>query len=178
MSTSAAAAEQYYDSALQRGDYYTKEVGLWGGRGAEMLGLQGSTQRADFVALCRGQHPGTKETLTQRSKEDRRPGYDFCCAVPKSVSLYLALSDDKAVEAMIQDSFRETMDDIEARIECRVRKGMLKKTGRRAIWCTAVSRTGKPGQWAEYRIRIITSTPLSSTLPLTKWRAFGKQGNS
>src|SRR3979411_3246781 len=122
MSTSAAAAEQYYDSALQRGDYYTKEVGLWGGRGAEMLGLQGSTQRADFVALCRGQHPGTKETLTQRSKEDRRPGYDFCCAVPKSVSLYLALSDDKAVEAMIQDSFRETMDDIEARIECRVRK--------------------------------------------------------
>ena len=96
MSTSAAAAEQYYDSALQRGDYYTKEVGLWGGRGAEMLGLQGSTQRADFVALCRGQHPGTKETLTQRSKEDRRPGYDFCCAVPKSVSLYLALSDDKA----------------------------------------------------------------------------------
>src|ERR1700738_1620657 len=122
MSTSAAAAEQYYDSALQRGDYYTKEVGLWGGRGAEMLGLQGSTQRAGFVALCRGQHPGTKETLTQRSKEDRRPGYDFCCAVPKSVSLYLALSDDKAVEAMIQDSFRETMDDIEARIECRVRK--------------------------------------------------------
>ena len=122
MSTSAAAAEQYYDSALQRGDYYTKEVGFWGGRGAEMLGLQGSTQRADFVALCRGQHPGTKETLTQRSKEDRRPGYDFCCAVPKSVSLYLAITDDKAVEAMIQDSFRETMDDIEARIECRVRK--------------------------------------------------------
>jgi hypothetical protein len=48
---------------------------------------------SDFVAVCRGLHPETKETLTQRSKEDRRPGYDFCCAVPKSVSLYLALTE-------------------------------------------------------------------------------------
>jgi conjugative relaxase-like TrwC/TraI family protein len=146
MSTSAAAAEQYYDSALQRGDYYTKEGGLWGGRGAEMLGLQGSTQRADFVALCRGQHPGTKETLTQRSKEDRRPGYDFCCAVPKSVSLYLALSDDKAVEAMIQDSFRETMDESRRASNAVCARTVLKKIEQRATWCTAASLIGKPGQ--------------------------------
>lgn len=122
MSTSAEGAENYFDAALQRADYYTKELGIWGGRGAEILELRGSTQRADFVSLCRGQRPGSTETLAQRSKEDRRPGYDLCYSVPKSVSLYLALSDDKAVECMIQDAFRETMADVESRMECRVRR--------------------------------------------------------
>ena len=87
-----------------------------------MLGLRGQVERADYASLCHGHKPGTKEALTQRRKEDRRPGYDFTFSVPKSISLYLALSDDKAVECMIQDAFRETMSDVEARIECRVRK--------------------------------------------------------
>ena len=39
--------------------------------------------------------------------------------VPKSVSLYLAETDDSALERMIQEAFRETMADAENRMEAR-----------------------------------------------------------
>lgn len=42
-------------------------------------------------------------------------------SVPKSVSLYLAENGDRAVEGMVQEAFRETMLDIETRMEARVR---------------------------------------------------------
>jgi hypothetical protein len=50
-SHSAKGAEKYFDIALKSSDYYTKEVGNWGGKGAEMLGLKGKVGRKDFVAL-------------------------------------------------------------------------------------------------------------------------------
>jgi len=65
--------------------------------------------------------PGTEENLTVRTKDKRTAGYDFCYSIPKSVSVYLALSGDSAVERMINDAFRETMVDVEARMETRVR---------------------------------------------------------
>ena len=34
---SADGAERYFDEALKRTDYYAKEVGLWGGKGAQRL---------------------------------------------------------------------------------------------------------------------------------------------
>jgi conjugative relaxase-like TrwC/TraI family protein len=52
---------------------------------------------------------------------NRRAGYDFCFSVPKSVSLYLVETGDRAVEELIHESFKETMLDIENRIETRVR---------------------------------------------------------
>jgi conjugative relaxase-like TrwC/TraI family protein len=47
----------------------------------------------------------------------------MCFSVPKSVSLYLAETDDPALERMIQEAFRETMADAEDRMEARVRVG-------------------------------------------------------
>jgi hypothetical protein len=38
-------------SSLKTSDYYTKDIGTWGGKGAEMLGLKGEVERKDFVAL-------------------------------------------------------------------------------------------------------------------------------
>jgi hypothetical protein len=35
-SHSAEAAEKYFDLALKTADYYTKDVGAWGGKGAEV----------------------------------------------------------------------------------------------------------------------------------------------
>jgi conjugative relaxase-like TrwC/TraI family protein len=61
--------------------------------------------------------------LTVRNKDKRTPGYDFCFSVPKSVSVYLAETDDHAVERMVEESFKETMTDIESRMETRVRVG-------------------------------------------------------
>ena len=121
MSVSAEGAGNYSDVALKKSDYYAKELGVWGGKGAERLGLKGEVTREEFLALASNEVPGTGENLTVRTKDKRTAGYDFCYSVPKSGSVYLALSGDRAVERMINEAFRETMVDVEARMETRVR---------------------------------------------------------
>jgi len=70
---SADGAERYFDQALKRSDYYAKEVGLWGGKGAERLQLKGEVEREDFVALVRNRVPGSKaqDRLTARNNTTR-----------------------------------------------------------------------------------------------------------
>ena len=121
MSVSGEEAAKYFDSALRTSDYYASENELWGGKGAERLGLVGDVTREDFISLASNKQPGTDETLTVRIKEKRRSGYDFTFSVPKSVSLYIAESGDESVERMIHESFTETMTDIERRMEARLR---------------------------------------------------------
>jgi conjugative relaxase-like TrwC/TraI family protein len=121
MSVSAEGAEKYFDAALKRSDYYTREQGVWGGKGAESLGLRGQVSREAFLALASNKVPGKEENLTVRTKDKRTAGYDFCFSVPKSVSVYLALTGDRGVEGMINEAFRETMVDVEAWMETRVR---------------------------------------------------------
>src|SRR5438876_507584 len=111
MSVSAEGAEKYFDEALKKSDYYARELGFWGGKGAKRLGLKGEVTRATFLALASNKAPGTGANLTVRTKDKRTAGYDFCYSVPKSVSVYLALSGDRAVERMINEAFRETMVD-------------------------------------------------------------------
>jgi hypothetical protein len=71
-SYSAEAAEKYFDLSLKTSDYYTKDVGTWGGKGAELLGLNGEVQRKDFVALVNNRWPETTgERLTARMNMTR-----------------------------------------------------------------------------------------------------------
>src|SRR5271166_5757277 len=151
-SHSAIEAEKYFDLALKTSDYYAKEQGIWGGKGARRLGLKGRVERKDFVALAGNKVPGTGKRLTLRKNttreekvrdketgihildpetgqpitrevSNRRAGYDFTFSVPKSLSLYLAVNDDKVVEELIGEALDETMGEIEARMETKVRKG-------------------------------------------------------
>ena len=118
---SSDAAKQYYASA----DYYAEGqevVGLWGGQGARMLGLEGPVSKRAFNALCENRDPRTGDRLTPRTKDDRTVGYDFTFSVPKSVSLIYALTEDRDVLAAFRDSVHETMGDIEAEMKVRVRK--------------------------------------------------------
>jgi conjugative relaxase-like TrwC/TraI family protein len=63
-SVSAEGAVRYFDNALKVGDYYVKEEeterGLWGGRAAEALGLEGAVTREAFVDLVNNRVPGTE----------------------------------------------------------------------------------------------------------------------
>src|SRR5208282_3843865 len=88
-----------------------------------MLGLSGAVGRDDFIALASNKVPGTDRTLTLRNKDNRRAGYDFCFSVPKSISIYLAETGDQVVEQIVIEAFRETMADMESRMETRVRVG-------------------------------------------------------
>ena len=49
MSVSAEGAEKYFDEALKKSDYYAKDLGVWGGKGADRLGLKGEVTRVEYA---------------------------------------------------------------------------------------------------------------------------------
>src|SRR6516164_7158246 len=119
---SASGAKRYYATA----DYYTEGqelVGLWGGKGAARLGLEGTVQKEAFERLCDNRHPMTGRPLTVRTRSERTVGYDFTFSVPKSVSLLYAMSGDQGIMDAFRGAVDETMREIETEMKTRVRKG-------------------------------------------------------
>lgn len=122
-SDNAAAAKGYY----AQGDYYLdgqqEFTGQWGGKAAERLGLAGAVDQPSFEALCDNLHPNGSGRLTLATKDKRRVGYDFNFHVPKSVSVLYGLTEDAAILDAFRVSVAETMDEMEADVRTRVRKG-------------------------------------------------------
>lgn len=122
---SAAGAKSYFQDGLAREDYYTKDaiVGRWGGKAAAQLGLVGEVTREAFLALCDNLDPNTGKPLTQRTRENRTVGYDFNFHAPKSLSLLYTLTKDERLLGAFQDALRATMQELEADVKTRVRRG-------------------------------------------------------
>lgn len=143
--SSSAGAKSYYSTA----DYYTEGqelVGQWRGRCAAALGLEGVIQAAQWDALCDNLHPETNQPLTLRRNETRRVGYDFNFHVPKSVSLLYGLTRDERLLDAFRDSVNATMEDMEAELQTRVRKGdqnFDRVTGN-MIWGEFIHFTARP----------------------------------
>jgi conjugative relaxase-like TrwC/TraI family protein len=139
-----AGAKNYYSTA----DYYTGQelAGEWRGRGARMLGLTGKIEKADWDAMCEHTNPRTGDSLFQRRKDNRTVGYDLNFHVPKSVSLLYALSKDERLLDAFRDSVDETMNDIEAEMQTRVRKGGRneERTTGNMVWGEYVHLTSRP----------------------------------
>jgi conjugative relaxase-like TrwC/TraI family protein len=129
----AEGVERYFDRELAVSDYLMKEPGIWAGRGAERLGLRGPVERSQFVALLRNENPATGERLTARMNtsrqeggetvSNRQVGYGLVFGVPKSLSIYLAITGDKAVESIARSAVDDTMGAMESEMQCKVRKG-------------------------------------------------------
>jgi conjugative relaxase-like TrwC/TraI family protein len=149
-STSAAAASHYFDTALNVADYYGKDektTGLWHGEAAEMIGLPREVTKKDFEAVLNGLDPATGDTLPGvRHRDNRTPGYDFTFSVPKSVSIYLAATDDQRPRELFHQAVADTMKDIEAAMETRVRKNGqdTDRTTGNAVWATFAHETSRP----------------------------------
>jgi conjugative relaxase-like TrwC/TraI family protein len=119
--------ECYYERSVAAGvdDYYAgrgESPGIWTGRGAPELALEGVVQDGQLGALIRGVHPVTEEQLRQHPKRrtitveridaetgERRTkekklspvaGFDMAFACPKSVSLLHALGDEDTRRAV------------------------------------------------------------------------------
>jgi conjugative relaxase-like TrwC/TraI family protein len=135
-------AREYFREHLSVGDYYAqgkKVAGEWFGEGAEKLGLKGSVKESDFLALCDGLNPTTKEKLTARKNSQRRENgrtvanrrvfYDFTISPPKSVSVVALLQDDR-ISALHDHAVKQAMAELEKFAAARVRK--LGQHGERA----------------------------------------------
>ena len=104
----------YAQRHLEHSDYFDQNrtvQGEWHGRGAELLGLNGTVTHEQFEAVREGLHPETGEFLRPRHSADRiatngeveskaRSLYDFTLSAPKSVSVQaLVGGDDRLLEA-------------------------------------------------------------------------------
>src|SRR3984885_11265434 len=142
---SAQGAKRYYASA----DYYSEGqeiVGLWGGEGARLLGLEGVVDKDSFERLCDNLDPKNGRQLTARTRTDRTVGYDFTFSVPKSVSLLYALTEDKEILAAFRGAVDETMRDIESEMKTRVRKGNRDhdRETSNMVWAEFIHTTSRP----------------------------------
>lgn len=119
--------EGYYERSVADGldDYYAgrgESPGVWVGRGAQELELEGVVPEGELGRLIRGHHPHTDEELRahrrarlitierinpltgERVVETRKlapvAGFDLVFSVPKSVSLLHALGDEETRHAV------------------------------------------------------------------------------
>lgn len=142
---SIAAARKYFLKA----DYYIdgqELTGVWHGRAAAMLGLEGEITKKDWDALCQNLDPRTGATLTQRRKEPRRVGNDFNFRAPKGLSLLYGLTGDERLLEAFRSAVDETMRDMEAEVQTRVRtKGQNEdRTTGNLVWGEYVHFTSRP----------------------------------
>jgi conjugative relaxase-like TrwC/TraI family protein len=101
--TDAAGAAHYFQTT---DDYYAKEghVGVWQGKGAEMLGLAGGVDPEVFKNLLNGRLPDGQQVRKKMPKMQRdgkeslpRLGIDFTFSAPKSVSIAALVSGDERI---------------------------------------------------------------------------------
>lgn len=143
--TTPAGAKSYYTTA----DYYVEGqelAGMWRGDAAKRLGLSGKVERSDWDALCDNLNPATREALTPRRRADRRVGYDFNFHVPKSVSLLYGLTQDERILDAFRVSVDETMQDMEAEMQTRVRSNGRNedRTTGNMVWGEFIHFTARP----------------------------------
>jgi conjugative relaxase-like TrwC/TraI family protein len=124
--SSIKGALNYFSVHMGKDDYLTQGGQLrmvWYGRGAEKLDLPGEVEVEAFTRLCAGKHPVTAKKLTVREKANRRVCYFAQISAPKDVSIALLIGEDKRIEQWWHDSVQETLREIEAVTETRVRGG-------------------------------------------------------
>jgi len=61
---------------------------------------------------------------------NRQVGYGLVFGVPKSLSIYLAITGDKVAESIARLAVDETMEAMESEMQCKVRKGGLQEDRR------------------------------------------------
>lgn len=126
-------ALNYFQAHMAKGDYLTQggEYQMtWVGQGAARLGLAGDVQAEHFSRLCAGKHPVTGEKLTVREKVNRRVCFFANMSVPKDVSIACLVGGDKRIEGWWQEAVQDTVREIEATVETRVRAGGKKDENR------------------------------------------------
>src|SRR6218665_353269 len=89
---SASGAANYF----AKDNYYTvegaSELSVWGGEGAEEIGLAGAVSKDAFEGILNGILPDG-EGVAQ--VENRRAGYDLTFSMPKSASVMAYVAGDK-----------------------------------------------------------------------------------
>src|SRR5581483_3166352 len=193
--------ESYYERSVAAGldDYYAgrgESPGVWTGRGAAILGLEGVVQDRQLGTLIRGVHPLTEERLRKHPKErtitieridphadERRieqkklspvAGFDLVFSTPKSVSLLHALGDEgtrRAVNEAHAAAWQAALEYLEdeACVTRRGKNGFIREHGGgfvAAAYQHRTSRAQDPHLHTHVIVANMTQSPSDA-----KWRA-------
>ncbi len=145
-----AQAKDYFRDALSKADYYLEDQelnGQFNGNIAKRLGLEGQIVDTDtFNKLCDNINPKDGGSLTPRTLSDRRVGYDISFHCPKSVSIIHGLTQDKNILNSFEESVHETMLEMQADMQVRVRsQGQYDdRSAPELIWANFVHQTARP----------------------------------
>ncbi len=143
-------AKNYFKTALSKADYYIQDQELEGhfnGKLAKRLGLEGQVADTEiFNKLCDNINPKDGGSLTPRTVENRRVGYDISFHAPKSISLIIGLTDDQKYLKAFEQSVYETMLEIESDMQTRVRtQGQYDdRSAQELIWADFTHLTARP----------------------------------
>ncbi len=118
---SSAVAASYF----QKDDYYVgkdtgpEAEGVWWGKGAATLGLEGAVDKDAFKDLLDGKLPDGEQLGTIREKggeKEHIPGWDLTFSAPKSVSILALVGGDERLIAAHDEAVRLTLEWAEANI--------------------------------------------------------------
>ena len=115
------------DGACRRGDYYlgregqqAEAPGMWHGRGATEVGLDGEVSRDTLLRTWEGKDPTTGDIVVRRSASgDHVAAVDCTFSAPKSVSVAWALADEPtrtAIEVAQDRAVITALEHIEATV--------------------------------------------------------------
>ncbi|MBL7867384.1 MAG: relaxase domain-containing protein [Flavobacterium lindanitolerans] len=146
---SASGAKSYFATELNQADYYINDQELKGrfqGKLAERLGLGLDADKDTFFALCENTNPKTGENLTWMTKDNRTVGYDINFHCPKSVSIVHALSGNRDILDLFEQSVSQTMREIEQDVMTRVRKdgAYFDRKTSELVWAEFTHQTARP----------------------------------
>ena len=144
--TNAAAASHYFEAGHDYLAEGQERVASWEGDAAKLLGLEGAVTKEHFRLLAEGKDPLTGETLLRAERAARRVGTDFSFSAPKAVTLALEFTGDTRILDAFRAAVSDTMRDIEAEMEARVRvcgQNENRVVGN-AVWATFIHRTARP----------------------------------
>ena len=144
----------YSQRHLEHSDYYDeyrRVQGEWHGRGAELLGLNGTVTPEQFEAIREGLNPETGEFLRPRHSADRakedgseqskgRSLYDLTFSAPKSVSIQALVGGDDRLAAAHDKAVREALSEAESHAATRVRLNGANENRATGNWIVAAYR--------------------------------------
>lgn len=115
--TNTAQAANYYNSPDKYYDKDNANIGSqWGGKGAELLGLEGEVIPEDFIKMLEGRiNPETHLGRVAKDGEIQHvPGWDFTFSAPKSLSILALVGEDKRLIDAHIEATQNAMKFIEA----------------------------------------------------------------
>ncbi|AKM33518.1 AAA family ATPase (plasmid) [Pandoraea faecigallinarum] len=130
------AAAHYFAAA---DDYYAKEhPGEWQGEGAQLLGLTGPIEQAQFSRLLDGRLPNGEriQTTFDTTAHKKRMGLDLTFSAPKSVSMQALVAGDREVSAAHDRAVTRALEQVERLAEARKKtkgKSCRERTGNMVI---------------------------------------------